>query len=195
MSQRFQIDRRFDLDSDADVRLQVNELVNAYLKARNEQYRLAGYDPEEIEARYQMTEFPWGFEALALFHTTPLRQKEIAERFSVSPDRVGKQIRKLYRSLCLTRPKKPPGPTPRGLAGGRKSGQVLASLGPEERDKIARNAGKLGGVARAQAMTPEERQTSARKAARARWDKSRRDREPSGEAGGEGRRIDNASSS
>ena len=53
----------------------------------------------------------------------------------------------------------------------------------EEKDPLAvelgRRGGKKGGKARAAKMTPEERSESARKAARARWDKKRREDEPS----------------
>jgi hypothetical protein len=47
-------------------------------------------------------------------------------------------------------------------------------LPPEIRDyfvKEGRKGGKLGGPARAAAMTPEERIASARKAVQGRWDK------------------------
>ncbi len=49
----------------------------------------------------------------------------------------------------------------------------------EEKREAARLLGKLGGSkggkARAKNMTPEERSESARKAAKARWDKKRRE--------------------
>jgi hypothetical protein len=44
-----------------------------------------------------------------------------------------------------------------------------ASLTPEQRAEIARNAGKVGGVARSKAMTKLQRSESARLAAAARW--------------------------
>lgn len=43
--------------------------------------------------------------------------------------------------------------------------------------ELGRRGGKKGGPARAAKMTPEERSESARKAARARWDKKRREGE------------------
>ena len=45
--------------------------------------------------------------------------------------------------------------------------------------KLGRRGGLKGGPARAAKMTKEERSESARKAARARWDKKRREEEPS----------------
>lgn len=49
----------------------------------------------------------------------------------------------------------------------------------EEKDpaavELGRRGGKKGGKARAAKMTPEERSESARKAAKARWDKKRRE--------------------
>jgi hypothetical protein len=51
----------------------------------------------------------------------------------------------------------------------------------EEKDpaavELGRRGGKKGGKARAAKMTSEERSESARKAARARWDKRRREEE------------------
>jgi hypothetical protein len=53
----------------------------------------------------------------------------------------------------------------------------------EELRKLARELGRRGGLkggpARAAKMNKEERSESARKAARARWDKKRREEEPS----------------
>ncbi len=45
--------------------------------------------------------------------------------------------------------------------------------------ELGRRGGLKGGKARAAKMTPEERSESARKAARARWDKKRREEESS----------------
>ena len=45
--------------------------------------------------------------------------------------------------------------------------------------KLGRRGGLKGGPARAAKMTKEERSESARKAARARWDKKRREAESS----------------
>jgi hypothetical protein len=49
----------------------------------------------------------------------------------------------------------------------------------EEKNKAAQELGRLGGLkggpARAKKMTPEERSESARKAAKARWEKKRRE--------------------
>jgi hypothetical protein len=45
--------------------------------------------------------------------------------------------------------------------------------------RLGRRGGLKGGPARAAKMTPEERSESARKAARARWDKKRREEESS----------------
>ena len=54
----------------------------------------------------------------------------------------------------------------------------------EEKREAARLLGKLGGSkggkARTAKMTPEERSESARKAAKARWDKKRWEEESSG---------------
>ena len=54
----------------------------------------------------------------------------------------------------------------------------------EEKDpsavELGRCGGKKGGKARAAKMTPEERSESARKAAKARWDKKRKAEEESG---------------
>ncbi len=44
---------------------------------------------------------------------------------------------------------------------------------------LGRRGGLKGGKARAAKMTPEERSESARKAAKARWDKKRREEESS----------------
>jgi len=41
--------------------------------------------------------------------------------------------------------------------------------------RIGRKGGKKGGPARARKLTPEERSESARKAARARWGKARKE--------------------
>ena len=41
--------------------------------------------------------------------------------------------------------------------------------------KLGRRGGLKGGPARAKKMTPEERSESARKAAKARWDKKKRE--------------------
>ena len=53
----------------------------------------------------------------------------------------------------------------------------------EEKDpaavELGRRGGKKGGPARAAKMTPEERSESARKAAKARWDKKRQGEEES----------------
>jgi len=51
---------------------------------------------------------------------------------------------------------------------------MAKKLPPDVRDyfvRQGRKGGKLGGRARAAAMTPEERSASASKAVRARWDK------------------------
>ena len=45
--------------------------------------------------------------------------------------------------------------------------------------KLGRRGGLKGGPARAEKMTKEERSESARKAAKARWDKKRREEESS----------------
>jgi len=49
----------------------------------------------------------------------------------------------------------------------------------ESARKLGRRGGLKGGKARAEKLTPEERKEIARKAARARWDKRRRQEEPS----------------
>ena len=55
---------------------------------------------------------------------------------------------------------------------GRRAENLRAdSLTPDERQRSARNAGKIGGKARLIKMTPEQRSEIARKAALARWGK------------------------
>lgn len=49
----------------------------------------------------------------------------------------------------------------------------------ESARKLGRRGGLKGGRARAEKLTPEERKEIARKAARARWDKRRRQEESS----------------
>jgi len=49
----------------------------------------------------------------------------------------------------------------------------------ESARKLGRRGGLKGGKARAEKLTPEERKEIARKAARARWDRRRRQEEPS----------------
>lgn len=49
----------------------------------------------------------------------------------------------------------------------------------ESARKLGRRGGLKGGKARAEKLTPEERKEIARKAARARWDKRRRQEESS----------------
>jgi hypothetical protein len=49
----------------------------------------------------------------------------------------------------------------------------------ESARKLGRRGGLKGGKARAEKLTPEERKEIARKAARARWDKRRRQEETS----------------
>jgi hypothetical protein len=65
-----------------------------------------------------------------------------------------------------------------GLAGGKKGGKARAdSLTPDERQRSARKAGKIGGKARLIKMTSERRREIARKAAQARWEKGKKDLE------------------
>jgi hypothetical protein len=49
----------------------------------------------------------------------------------------------------------------------------------ESARRLGRRGGLKGGKARAEKLTPEERKEIARKAARARWDKRRRQKESS----------------
>ena len=49
-----------------------------------------------------------------------------------------------------------------------------AMAGKREKDQHAVHLGRLGGKARTQKLTPEERREAARKAARARWAKGKK---------------------
>ncbi len=54
-----------------------------------------------------------------------------------------------------------------------ESTQPVRSIRSQILSELGREGGKIGGKARAAAMTPEQRRRSARKAAKARWTKSR----------------------
>jgi general stress protein YciG len=61
---------------------------------------------------------------------------------------------------------------PHAVALGRMGGKARAeALTPEELANIGKKGGKKGGKARAQALTPEQRSEISRKAAAARWAK------------------------
>lgn len=75
----------------------------------------------------------------------------------------------------LKHPKRPRDPFALAVKIGREAtGQDPKPPPPEEPSEMAargRKGGKVGGRARANAMTPEQRSEVARKAARARWGK------------------------
>lgn len=68
--------------------------------------------------------------------------------------------------------KKNPHAVALGRMGGRKGGLArAAALTPEQRSLSAQKAGEASGKARMTSLTPEQRKEIARKAALARWKK------------------------